>query len=160
MLLAAHAFLPIEIAGACGFHRRGVVRIMLGRKTFSVFAALIFFIVAAFAVSAMTAATPDKNALVNSEKVRVETPLNLAILVQDDLVSRVGNELDVARFYPLAARRLARDDCLREGRIIAGSTTVYERSRQSREVSARARRQRRCCALQSLCGGRRGAPQV
>lgn len=69
---------------------------MLGRKIFSVFAGLVLFITASFA---MSAAASDKNAKESSEKTRVEAPLNLAILIQDDLVSRVGNELDVTRNF-------------------------------------------------------------
>jgi hypothetical protein len=72
---------------------------MFGRKAFSVFAALILFIAASLGVSAMSAAISDKDTKGSSEKVRVETPLNLAILVQDDLVSRVGNELDITRGF-------------------------------------------------------------
>jgi len=69
---------------------------MLGRKIFSVFAALIFFAAASFIVSARTL---ERDVKESSEKVRVETPLNIAILVQDDLVSRVGTELNVTRDF-------------------------------------------------------------
>lgn len=72
---------------------------MLGRKAVSAFVAFILFIVAAFGVSAMNAATSGTGTKGSSEKVRVESPLNLAILVQDDLVSRVGNELDITRGF-------------------------------------------------------------
>jgi len=34
-----------------------------------------------------------------SEKTRVQAPLNLAILIQDDLTSQVGNELNVTRDF-------------------------------------------------------------
>ncbi|HKC65331.1 MAG TPA: hypothetical protein VKB86_16940 [Pyrinomonadaceae bacterium] len=69
---------------------------MLGRKIFSVFAGLALFVAASFAVSA---AATDKSAKESSEKTRVEAPVNLAILIQDDLVPRVGNELDVTRNF-------------------------------------------------------------
>jgi hypothetical protein len=73
---------------------------MLGRKAFSVLAAFILLIAASVGVLATNAATPsDKETKRVSEKVRVETPLNLAILVQDDLVARVGNELAVTRDF-------------------------------------------------------------
>ncbi len=39
----------------------------------------------------------EKSSLAPSSRVRV--PLNLAILIQDDLMSRVGNELDVTREF-------------------------------------------------------------
>src|SRR4051812_3223575 len=69
---------------------------MLGRKIFSVFAAFIFFVAACFVVSARTLEGDVKE---SSEKARVETPLNIAILIQDDLVSRVGTELNVTRDF-------------------------------------------------------------
>jgi hypothetical protein len=73
---------------------------MLGRKAFSVFAAFILLIAASVGVLARNAATPsDKDSKGSSEKVRVETPLNLAILVQDDLVARVGNEIAITRDF-------------------------------------------------------------
>jgi hypothetical protein len=73
---------------------------MLGRKAFSVFAAFILLIAASLGALATNAATPsDKDTKRGSEKVRVETPLNLAILVQDDLVARVGNELEITRDF-------------------------------------------------------------
>ena len=71
---------------------------MLGRKVFSVFAAFILFIAVASGISAVNAAASDKGKI-SSDKAHVESPLNLAILVQDDLVSRVGNELDVTRSF-------------------------------------------------------------
>jgi len=69
---------------------------MLGRKIFSVFAALVFCVAAAVAV---TATTLERDGKASAEKARVEAPLNLAILVQDDLVSRVGTELNVTRDF-------------------------------------------------------------
>jgi hypothetical protein len=69
---------------------------MLGRKIFSVFAALVLFVAASFVVSATTL---DRDVKESSDKARVETPLNIAILIQDDLVSRVGTELDVTRDF-------------------------------------------------------------
>lgn len=71
---------------------------MWGRKVFSVFAAFILFVAVASGISAVKAAASDKDKS-GSDKARVESPLNLAILVQDDLVSRVGNELDVTRSF-------------------------------------------------------------
>jgi hypothetical protein len=68
---------------------------MFGKKAFSIFAAFILLIVAAMGALAASGAALDKGA----EKARVEAPLNLAILVQDDLVSRVGNELEATRDF-------------------------------------------------------------
>jgi hypothetical protein len=74
---------------------------MLGRKALSVFAAFILLIAASLGVLATSAATAPsvKDTKESSENTRVETPLNLAILVQDDLVSRVGSELNVTRAF-------------------------------------------------------------
>jgi hypothetical protein len=74
---------------------------MLGRKAFSVFAAFILLIAASLGVlGATSAGAPSvKDTKESSENARVETPLNLAILVQDDLVSRVGSELKVTRDF-------------------------------------------------------------
>jgi hypothetical protein len=68
---------------------------MFGRKVFSILAALILVVGASLSAMATTNAAMDKG----TEKTRVEVPLNLAILVQDDLVSRVGNELDATRAF-------------------------------------------------------------
>lgn len=71
---------------------------MFGRRAFSVLAAFILLITASLGVLAATSSS-DSGAKGVAEKVRVEAPLNLAILVQDDLVTRVGNELDVTRDF-------------------------------------------------------------
>ena len=60
-----------------------------------------FFVVAIVTVAAAVAAfaaTPNHS---DKDKVqrRVLTPINLAILIQDDLVSQVGNELDETRDF-------------------------------------------------------------
>lgn len=72
---------------------------MLVRKTFSVFAAFVLLIAASVGTLASTVNATEKSNKTVSEKVRVETPLNLAILIQDDLVSRVGSELSVTREF-------------------------------------------------------------
>lgn len=71
---------------------------MLARKSFSILAAFVLSIAAALSVL-VTPSVSAQNAKKGSEKVRVEAPLNLAILVQDDLVSRVGSELGVTRDF-------------------------------------------------------------
>jgi hypothetical protein len=60
------------------------------KKSFSVFAALILAAVAALAVPA---SAQSKQAAKSAAESRVHTPLDLAVLIQDDLVPRVGNEL-------------------------------------------------------------------
>lgn len=67
------------------------------RKIFSAFAAFVLIaasgLAAAPAFAAGSASQRSKNAR------RVSAPLDLAILVQDDLVRRVGHELDVTRNF-------------------------------------------------------------
>ena len=63
------------------------------------FAAML---VLALAATMMTVATSAKNVFPtdkNRTRTQVSEPINLAILVQDDLVSQVGNELGVTREF-------------------------------------------------------------
>jgi len=46
-----------------------------------------------------SANTLDESKTSDQRKVRVIAPLNIAILIQDDLISRVGNELGVTRDF-------------------------------------------------------------
>jgi len=59
----------------------------------------------------------------NSDAVRVREPLNIAILVQDDLTSRVGNELGVTRQF---IRALPAGSRVMIGYITAGSLQVRQ----------------------------------
>lgn len=52
----------------------------------------IFALMAVFALS-FGASAVEAKALKGEARARVETPLNLAVLIQDDLVPRVGNEI-------------------------------------------------------------------
>jgi hypothetical protein len=71
---------------------------MLRKKIFNLMAALLLAATATVGVSASDASDKtDKGAKSAQGSVRV--PLNLAVLVQDDLVSRVGNELSVTRDF-------------------------------------------------------------
>ena len=104
---------------------------MLGRKVFSVFAALLL----ACAVSLGALAAPDTNKSSNS--VRVEAPLNLAILVQDDLVSRVGSELDVTRDF---IRQLPAGSRVMVAYVRAGSLQVRQPFTDDLELAAKSLR--------------------
>ncbi len=104
---------------------------MLGRKVFSVFAALLL----ACAVSLSALAAPDKNK--SSNAVRVEAPLNLAILVQDDLVSRVGSELDVTRDF---IRQLPAGSRVMVAYVRAGSLQVRQPFTDDLELAAKSLR--------------------
>jgi hypothetical protein len=66
---------------------------------------------------AANAATSD------SEKSHVRTPLNIAVLIQDDLISRVGNELGVTRDF---IRSLPAGSQVMVAYITAGSLQVRQ----------------------------------
>jgi hypothetical protein len=96
---------------------------MLYRKMFSVLATLVF-VAAGVVSSASYARTLDGKAKApGSGKVRVEAPMNLAILVQDDLVSRVGNELGVTRDF---IRSLPAGSQVMVGYITTGALQVRQ----------------------------------
>ncbi|MDT7687636.1 MAG: hypothetical protein QOE46_395 [Acidobacteriota bacterium] len=62
-------------------------------KKLSTFTAAVLLAVAAFGVSVVPASAQANKASRAQSSERVRVPLNLAVLIQDDLVSRVGNEL-------------------------------------------------------------------
>lgn len=68
------------------------------KKFHSVFASAILF-AALFGALAAPASAKPKDGNKSDAVARVSQPLNLAVLVQDDLVSRVGNELAVTRDF-------------------------------------------------------------
>jgi len=107
---------------------------MLGRKVFSFFAAFALLVAVSLSMSAASAAVVlDKGA----EKARVESPLNLAILVQDDLVSRVGSELDVTRDF---IRSLPAGSRVMVAYVRAGSLQVRQAFTDDLEMAAKALR--------------------
>src|SRR3954469_4367182 len=107
---------------------------MLGRKIVSVFAALIFFVAASVAVMATTL---ERDGKASAEKARVEAPLNLAILVQDDLVSRVGTELNVTRDF---IRSLPAGSQVMVAYVTAGSLQVRQSFTTDLEKAAKSLR--------------------
>ena len=80
-----------------------------------VFASLLF----AITIAAASAASAHGN----SDALRVSEPLNIAILIQDDLTSRVGNELGVTRQF---IRSLPAGSRVMVGYITAGSLQVRQ----------------------------------
>jgi hypothetical protein len=52
-----------------------------------------------FATTSASFATSSKTPASDKKNVRVLPPLNIAILIQDDLISQVGNELDLTRDF-------------------------------------------------------------
>ena len=107
---------------------------MFSKKVFSVFAAFVLSIAASLSVTAMNVAAPDKGA----EKARVEAPLNLAILVQDDLVPRVGNELKATSEF---IRSLPAGSRVMVAYMTVGSLQVRQPFTDDLEKAAKALRQ-------------------
>lgn len=87
------------------------------RKVFSVFTVSIL-VLTMLGTSAL-AATPAN--MKESEALRV--PMNIAILIQDDLISRVGNELGVTRDF---IRSLPAGSQVMVGYITSGSLQVRQ----------------------------------
>ena len=104
-------------------------------KKISTFLAAIMLTVAAVGASVVPASAQSKKATQASERVRV--PLNLAVLIQDDLVSRVGNELretaDFIRSLPVGSQVMV-------GYIRSGSLQVRQPFTSDLEAASRALR--------------------
>ncbi len=88
-----------------------------------------------FAASVATFATPDKES--DKRHARVIAPLNIAILIQDDLVSQVGNELGVTREF---IRSLPAGSRVMVGYIRSGSLQVRQPFTTELETAAGALR--------------------
>jgi len=104
-------------------------------KKISTFLAAILLAVATVGASVLPASAQSKKGTQANERVRV--PLNLAVLIQDDLVSRVGNELretaDFIRALPAGSQVMV-------GYIRSGSLQVRQPFTGDLEVAARALR--------------------
>ena len=62
------------------------------------------FLIATLFVATSLSVSSVANARTNEAKEAVRNPVNIAILIQDDLISRVGNELARhQRIYSVAA---------------------------------------------------------
>src|ERR1051326_4256433 len=94
-----------------------MMKTMYYRKLVSVAVTLLMALTAVWAVSA-TPKTKDEN-----EQRRLQTiePLNLAILIQDDLVPQVSNEIGVTRDF---IRSLPQGSQVMVGYITAGALQV------------------------------------
>jgi hypothetical protein len=92
------------------------------RKLSSIIAAFMLAVAVFVAVPANTLAS-DKNDKKSKESARIDAPLNLAVLIQDDLVSRVGNELKVTRDF---IRSLPAGSRVMVGYITSGSLQVRQ----------------------------------
>lgn len=101
---------------------------------------LVSFVAAlAIALTASTAAFAKTPKTLNSEKKndRVLTPINLAILIQDDLVSQVGNELGVTRDF---IRALPEGSRVMVGYITIGTLQVRQPFTSDLDKAARSLR--------------------
>jgi hypothetical protein len=108
---------------------------MMMKKLYSVLTA-IMLTVAAFGVPAVPASARAKDGKAEaSERVRV--PVNLAVLIQDDLVSRVGNELRGTGEF---IRALPAGSSVLVGYVRAGSLQVRQPFTTDLEAAARALR--------------------
>ena len=97
-----------------------------GRKTMYVrkLVSLISIFVVLFAVSvAASAQSATKTEQKRDQRARVVVPLNLAILIQDDLVSQVDNELGVTRDF---IRSLPEGSRVMIGYITTGTLQVRQ----------------------------------
>src|SRR5947209_5130249 len=93
------------------------------------------FLIASILVMMSLGASSFANARTNdSEPLRVRTPLNIAILIQDDLVSHVGNELGVTRDF---IRSLPAGSRVMVGYITAGSLQVRQPFTTDLDMAAR-----------------------
>src|SRR6266571_3124574 len=81
---------------------------------------LIASILVTMSIDASSIASAKTN---DSEALRVREPLNIAVLIQDDLISRVGNELGVTREF---IRSLPAGSRVMVGYITAGTLQVRQ----------------------------------
>lgn len=89
------------------------------KKIFAVLT--LSFLVLTMLSTSVSAVTPAK--MKEAEALRVRTPMNIAILIQDDLISRVGNELGVTRDF---IRSLPAGSRVMVGYITSGSLQVRQ----------------------------------
>lgn len=108
---------------------------MMRKKIFNLLAAIVLAATATVGVSASDAADKSDKGSQVAQSVRV--PLNLAVLVQDDLVSRVGSELSVTRDF---IRSLPEGSQVMVAYVTAGSLQVRQDFTTDLDGAARALR--------------------
>src|SRR5438046_10701553 len=91
-------------------------------RKISAFVVASVLVTMSFGVSAFANAKTNANSK-DAEALRVRTPLNIAILIQVDLISRVGNELGVTRDF---IRSLPAGSRVMVGYITAGTLQVRQ----------------------------------
>ena len=92
---------------------------------------------ASFAIGSTNAITADKKYNTTKKSAQLVEPLNLAILVQDDLISQVGNELDATREF---IRSLPSGSRVMVGYITTGSLQVRQPFTSDLDKAARSLR--------------------
>lgn len=93
------------------------------KKFYSLFAAIVLAFAALVATPTRASVRAEGKGERLSASARVSVPLNLAILIQDDLVSRVGNEIKVTREF---INQLPEGSQVMIGYIRAGSLHVAQ----------------------------------
>jgi hypothetical protein len=106
------------------------------KKISTLFASLLLAVFV-FGVSAAPASAQSKKTSELGASERVRQPVNLAVLIQDDLVSRVGNELRVTADF---IRELPEGSTVLVGYIRAGSLQVRQPFTNDLASAARALR--------------------
>ena len=107
------------------------------RKIFSIFAGLVLAATAVLSAQAKTSAPGGMSGASVLEKTQLQEPLDLAILIQDNLVSRVGNEMGVTRDFILSLPEGSR---VMVGYISTGSLQVRQPFTTNLQEAARALR--------------------
>jgi hypothetical protein len=99
---------------------------------------LVAILVLAFAANVTSfAAMPTEKAKSNKENAQVLAPVNMAILIQDDLISQVGSELNVTRDF---IRSLPPGSRVMVGYITAGMLQVRQPFTTDLDMAARSLR--------------------
>jgi hypothetical protein len=106
------------------------------KKISTLFAALLLA-VTLFGAAAVPAGAQSKKGTRDGAPERVSQPVNLAVLIQDDLVSRVGNELRVTADF---IRELPQGSTVMVGYIRSGSLQVRQPFTNDLATAARALR--------------------
>ncbi|MEO6391524.1 MAG: hypothetical protein ABIP75_06705 [Pyrinomonadaceae bacterium] len=100
------------------------------------FASLL--LIAAMSATAWAAPAPvDKNGHSKADQIQVNEPLDIAILIQDDVVARVGNELGVTREF---IRSLPDGSRVMIGYVRAGTLQVRQSFTEDLDQAAKALR--------------------
>lgn len=102
------------------------------KKLFSFLAAALLVFAVAFNDATFAAASSDRTQR-RASQARVREPLNLAILIQDDSVSRVGNEIEATGDF---IRSLPRGSRVMVAYVRSGSLQVRQPFTESLEAAA------------------------